>query len=118
MVTEKDIEKNLKNVEEGKALTIPLKILDRKFKRAYYRRSDIYRKRIELWRKNNPDKVKEYQERWIAKNKDKLRKYGKEYRQRNRKKLREWARKDYQKNRDKIRKYQSKYYKTRLRRKR
>jgi len=41
MVTQQQIETNLRNVEEGISLTIPLKILDGEFKKRYYKRNKL-----------------------------------------------------------------------------
>jgi len=65
-VTKEVIEENLKRVENGKALTIPLIILNGKFKRRYYNKSRTAYNR-------------EYHRQWRKKNRKAYDKYHREY---------------------------------------
>ena len=90
----KEINLNIQNVMEGKALTMPLATLRRncEFKKRYDAYFDwVNRERIQKeYYEKNKDKIKEYEKEYYEKNKDKIAKQKKEYREKNKDKIKEY----------------------------
>jgi len=115
-----EIEENLKRVENGEALTIPLIILNGKFKEEYRKRYGEFEKftkeeRLERIRKQKPEvqaHIKAYKKAYNQKPeiKERMRKYQQKYYQKP--EVKERMRKYYQKPevKEKARKYKQKYY--------
>lgn len=110
-ITQEVIQKNLRNVEEGKELTIPLAVLNGEFKKQYFKckkcgktisegnisgycrkciqKSPEVKKRMKEYHKkyNQRPEVKKRRREYYQKKKEKLKARQKEYRQKNKEKL-------------------------------
>jgi len=79
---------------------------ERFYRRSKSRCNQCYTVKIGLWKKNNPDKVRQYSQKYRKNNIDKVRQREQEYRDKNREanldKRRQYAQKYLKENRDKI----------------